>query len=1271
MRPLILLLHLLLLLLPLPPRNGQRAKAQGAIMAYRVLNKTLVRSGVEADSPKVGPVEAGEILIALDTATNSSGNQRVQFERGWVSVVAGNGATILEPLRGADLAAKRLASSTVRQPAEGADTFHAADWSGGFAERWKSYTRTVSSAECGEKALKELVSFLDKRAAMEEQCATSLRGCLGDSLVSSTLSAAKGSALGWLSGATGGETPRKAAGGANSALPAEATFAQEPFESLRSSLLSTVAADSMRRARDHQAQAKSLRALGQQLEAFAAKHTERKTGVVAAAGQRLRKLDEAFAAVKRAEADYDRYRAQAVQSEQEFLRNMEDEKIAQTPMMQKLSTQMNELKAKQEQAKQEFKATLEKAIKAEAGVYDRDLPHVLADFRDMEAKRLSVMADALARYTAALEPAASNAASMQAILECTMAPVDAGFDLDGLASVSVVPPTTGAVPDGYLSLPKQLTDRLAELSGGEVTPTPAARNQAVCPKPVACVDDLPRAVSALCARIAEAPTATEALESLSYAGTGDGWTVVADMYEKLSATDSDTGSNDALIGAASPAAALGCLLRLLRCLDAPLLTGETFSQLVKTFGTEIAKEQTDPAASGAVAPSIEAFIDSLPKGAGSQIFETVLKTCTTVVQRSRESGIPVSPEAMAMLLGPALLTNSQSDGVELVVPSALVSALATAIEQQAGPAPAVTPASARGAKLAPPGTSSAATAPVPAPAPTAGASSVPVAVVADDSEREARVAAEARAVEAERAAKTATAEIDRHREALARTEFQRDAQLAEVERLSKALAAAEESAAAAKVSGDGEDERVSSAVRKVRDELNAAIEVAQTEAAQKAEVAAKAYADLKAKHAEELASVRAKAKAATEEAVAAAAAAAAAAATADGSEAGQKAAAEAEAEAAQLAASRAMEIEELTGKLRKLKEEHSETSSALEAEQQRYSALESQHKNAAQQLEGLREAKAQAAEAAASKAELDGLKMQLEKMRLDSKMQLESAQNGHAQALQQLQAKHDQRVAEYEADTAQLLADAEEKSAADASASKRRLSAAMAAQAEAAEKLRVETEAHAALKAETDKLLEGVQSQMGGAVTQLTAQVKELSAKLGTTSKQLADADKERKLYVEAVRMLKLRLTDSEAKVKDFAAKRMLYENEIERLSEWVAEHTIAGAKVSSELESIPQASVEKWLTQLETSRHKVQSWRDRLKEECAGDATSPAAQAALKRMLEEVRQAMRAEVSASVAVLCCSNGRLECAASDRVDVTRFAGRASERNSPAAVGIAV
>ena len=1242
-------------------------------MAYRVLNKTLVRAGVEAESAKVGPVEQGEILLSLAVATNSAGAQRVQFDRGWVSVVASNGAVILEPLEGMDLSAKRLASPTVAPPA--VDSFHGADWSGGFADRWRSYSVTVSRAESGAGALKELVSFLDKRASMEEQAASSLRSCLGDSLVSSTLSAAKGSALGWLSGATGGDSPRKGSAGA---MPAESAFAMEPFESLRASLLSTVAADSMRRAREHIAQAQALRALHQQLEAFAAKHNERKAGVVTAAGQRLRKLDEAFVAVKRAEADYDRYRAQAVQSEQEFLRNMEDEKMAQTPMMQKLSTQVNELKAKRDQAQQDFKANLEKAIKAEAGVYDRDLPHVLADFRDMEAKRLSVMADTLAKYTAALEPAASNAATMHAVLQSAVAPVDAGFDLDSLSSVSVVPPTAGVVPAGYLSLPKQLTDRLAELDGSEATETPAARNQATCPQPVVAVaalpaspDGLPHAVSALCARIADASTATEALEPVSGCGTGDGWTAVADLYANLSATKLDGVPNDALVGAASPAAALACLQRLLRSLDAPLITAATASQLVQSFGKQSSKEQGDPAAAaaaGAAAPSVDAFIDSLPSGAASQVFVAVLKMCTTVVQRSRQSGVPLSPEAMAMVLGPALLATTASSHPEVAAPSALVSALATVIEQQAGP-PTVKPAS---SKFAPPGAAPAAPAPAPPPAPASP--SVPVAVVADDSEREARVAAEARAAEAERSVETATAEIERHREALARTEFQRDAQLAEVERLSKALAAAEESAGAAQASGGGEEERVASAVAVVRDELTAAIDRAQSEAAQQEEASAKAYADLKAKHADELASVRATAMAATEQAAAAAAAA-------NSSNSDQAAAAQAEAEAARLAASRAMEIEQLTNELRSLKEEHADKSAALLAEQQRYSELESQHKDAAKQLEGLREARAQAAEAAAGKAEVDALKAQLEKMRSDSKVQLESAQNSHAEALERLQAAHAQRVAEYEADTAQLLADAEEKSVADASASKRKLSAALAAQAEAVEQLRAEQAAHAALKAESGELLEGVQSQMGGAVTQLTGQVKELSAKLGTTSKQLADADKERKLYVEAVRMLKLRLGDSEAKVKDFAAKRMLYENEIERLSEWVAEHTIAGAKVSSELESVPQAAVEKWLTQLETSRHKVQSWRDRLKEECAEDSTSPAAQAALKRMLEEVRQAMRAEVSAvalscsvlncSAAVICTSAHNWIARHIDIADCVRFAGRASKRYGPAAAGVAV
>jgi hypothetical protein len=65
----------------------------------------------------------------------------------------------------------------------------------------------------------------------------------------------------------------------------------------------------------------------------------------------------------------------------------------------------------------------------------------------------------------------------------------------------------------------------------------------------------------------------------------------------------------------------------------------------------------------------------------------------------------------------------------------------------------------------------------------------------------------------------------------------------------------------------------------------------------------------------------------------------------------------------------------------------------------------------------------------------------------------------------------------------------------------------------------------------------------------------------------------------------------------DTSAAFFLPENEIERLSEWVAEHTLAGAKVRSELSVVPQNMVEKWLTQIETYRHKIRDWRVAIKE--------------------------------------------------------------------------
>ena len=50
--------------------------------------------------------------------------------------------------------------------------------------------------------------------------------------------------------------------------------------------------------------------------------------------------------------------------------------------------------------------------------------------------------------------------------------------------------------------------------------------------------------------------------------------------------------------------------------------------------------------------------------------------------------------------------------------------------------------------------------------------------------------------------------------------------------------------------------------------------------------------------------------------------------------------------------------------------------------------------------------------------------------------------------------------------------------------------------------------------------------------------IQQLAGKVKETNAQLAAAEKEKKLYVEAVKMLKLRLQENEAKVQDFAAKR-------------------------------------------------------------------------------------------------------------------------------------
>ena len=76
--------------LPEPPLLGV------ASPYYTVLNRTMVRSGVEADTVACGPISVGEVIEALDFAVSSQGVRRVRFGRGWVSMVARNGTPLLE-----------------------------------------------------------------------------------------------------------------------------------------------------------------------------------------------------------------------------------------------------------------------------------------------------------------------------------------------------------------------------------------------------------------------------------------------------------------------------------------------------------------------------------------------------------------------------------------------------------------------------------------------------------------------------------------------------------------------------------------------------------------------------------------------------------------------------------------------------------------------------------------------------------------------------------------------------------------------------------------------------------------------------------------------------------------------------------------------------------------------------------------------------------------------------------------------------------------------
>ena len=106
-----------------PPRGSRASPAASGERSqgwYKVLQRSVVRAGVEMDSPKRGETEVrsnpsiratdhqtssldlavstqtGDLLEAVETATNATGQLRVRFSEGWTSTESSTGVQILQ-----------------------------------------------------------------------------------------------------------------------------------------------------------------------------------------------------------------------------------------------------------------------------------------------------------------------------------------------------------------------------------------------------------------------------------------------------------------------------------------------------------------------------------------------------------------------------------------------------------------------------------------------------------------------------------------------------------------------------------------------------------------------------------------------------------------------------------------------------------------------------------------------------------------------------------------------------------------------------------------------------------------------------------------------------------------------------------------------------------------------------------------------------------------------------------------------------------------------
>ena len=77
------------------PNTGGQDEPEPVKLTYKALAGGVIRSGAALDSAKVGNLREGEV-IGVTAKQMVSGSTRVKFDRGWTSVLAKSGKTLLE-----------------------------------------------------------------------------------------------------------------------------------------------------------------------------------------------------------------------------------------------------------------------------------------------------------------------------------------------------------------------------------------------------------------------------------------------------------------------------------------------------------------------------------------------------------------------------------------------------------------------------------------------------------------------------------------------------------------------------------------------------------------------------------------------------------------------------------------------------------------------------------------------------------------------------------------------------------------------------------------------------------------------------------------------------------------------------------------------------------------------------------------------------------------------------------------------------------------------